>query len=73
MPDEEEITAIKLFDTLHDRNYIYHDAYVMFEKAMDLGIKDLYYNEEILGDPFKRFDRKQDKDIDPKKRKLLEI
>jgi len=33
---------------LHDEKYLSHDIYTMFERIMDLGIKELYgTNEDV--------------------------
>jgi hypothetical protein len=33
---------------LHDPEYIWADAYLMFESIMALGVKELYYKEAPL-------------------------
>ena len=32
-----------MFRELHSPEYIFHDAFLLFEKIMDLGIKDMFY------------------------------
>jgi hypothetical protein len=32
---------------LHDPNFLWTDSYLLFERVMDLGIKDLYYKQLI--------------------------
>ena len=41
----DEFDLEKLYKYLHDPNYIWADAYSIFDKVMDFGIKELYYKE----------------------------
>src|SRR5437868_6003926 len=35
----------KMFAVLHDKNYFIEDSYSLFERIMDLGMKELYYKD----------------------------
>lgn len=37
------IDSYAVFRELHSPEYIFADAFLMFEKIMDLGIKDMFY------------------------------
>lgn len=46
--DEEEQTTDEVHEaymTIHDPKYIWADAYALFERLMNLGVKELYYKE----------------------------
>lgn len=45
--DEEDINmnAYIIYQHIHDEEYIWADAYSLFERILDLGIKDLYYKD----------------------------
>lgn len=45
--DEDNLHVIEssLFKDLHDSKFVWADAYTMFERIMDLGIKELYYKD----------------------------
>ena len=45
-----------MFRELHNPEFIFADAYLMFEKIMELGVKDLYY----VGEPPKIIDNYDD-------------
>ena len=36
---------MKIFKMLHDPKGLWADAFTLFEKVMNLGIKELYYKE----------------------------
>jgi len=38
--------SYQIFRELHSPEHVYADTYLMFEKVMELGIKDLYYKGE---------------------------
>ena len=38
--------AKKLFSIIHDAEHYIADCYALFERIMDLGIKELYYRED---------------------------
>ena len=37
------VDSYAVFRELHSPEYIFADAFLMFEKIMDLGIKDMFY------------------------------
>ena len=41
--DDSTLTPKQLLLTLHDPEYLWADAYVIFENIMNLGVKELYY------------------------------
>lgn len=43
--DEATVDACKLFMNLHNPEYLWADAYLMFNNIMNLGVKELYYKE----------------------------
>ena len=46
------VDSYAVFRELHNPEYIFADAYLLFEKIMDLGVKDMYY----VGEPPKVVD-----------------
>ena len=40
-----EAASMKIFKMLHDPKGLWADAFTLFEKVMNLGIKELYYKE----------------------------
>ena len=49
--DEEIETAespAKMFKEIHDSKYFWADTYAMFERILDLGIKELYFRDDGL-------------------------
>ena len=42
------IDSYAVFRELHSPQYVFADAFLIFEKIMDLGIKDLYYIGESM-------------------------
>ena len=43
--DEATVDACKLFMNLHNPEYLWANAYLMFNNIMNLGVKELYYKE----------------------------
>ena len=43
--DEATLDACKVFLSIHNRDYLWQDAYLLFENIMGLGVKELYYRE----------------------------
>jgi hypothetical protein len=46
--DDEELACDEIHEAyvyLHNPKYIWSDAYSMFERIMNLGVKELYYKE----------------------------
>jgi hypothetical protein len=41
--DDHACNAHRIFLTLHDPQFIWADAYLLFESVMNLGVKELYY------------------------------
>ena len=37
----------KLYKVLHSKDFLIQDAYALFSRIMDLGIKELYYEETL--------------------------
>jgi hypothetical protein len=49
---QSNVDSYAVFRELHNPEFIFADAYLMFEKIMELGVKDLYY----VGEPPKIVD-----------------
>ena len=49
---QSTVDSYAVYRELHNPEFIFADAYLMFEKIMDLGVKDMYY----VGDPPKIID-----------------
>ena len=43
--DNIHVAEQTLFKELHNPKHLWADAYTMFERIMDLGIKELYYKD----------------------------
>lgn len=45
--DEYEIAhdPKKMFHLIHNKEHFFADCYILFERIMDLGIKELYYSD----------------------------
>ena len=43
--ESEYYTIRKLFLALHDPEFIWADSFILFDRIMNSGIKELYYNE----------------------------
>jgi hypothetical protein len=45
--DEDNLHVVErnIFRELHNPSYLWADAYSLFERVMDLGIKELYYKD----------------------------
>lgn len=43
--DDTTLTPKQLLLTLHDPEYLWADAYLIFENIMNLGVKELYYRQ----------------------------
>lgn len=45
--DEYEIAhdPKKMFELIHSKEHFFTDCYLLFERIMDLGIKELYYRD----------------------------
>ena len=53
---QSNVDSYAVFRELHNPEFIFADAYLMFEKIMELGVKDLYY----VGEPPKIIDNYDD-------------
>lgn len=50
--EDEALRSKKLLLELHDPKHLWSDSYILFERLMDLGVKDLYYRQAESSLPF---------------------
>ena len=48
--------AFNLFIELHSPEHVFADAFLIFEKVLTCGVKDLYFAGDPVGKPFEDFE-----------------
>lgn len=48
--------AFNLFRELHSPEHVFADAFLIFEKVLACGVKDLYFAGDPGGKPFEEFE-----------------